>query len=80
MQHESAAARPHLATLAGDGGQTILVWEEGGMPLDLPAAYGTGVQIHVEELAAQIAGGNAATPTRDRTSSSPACKDLAAVV
>ena len=68
------------ATLTADGGQTILVWEEGGMPLDLPAAYGTGVQIHVEELAAQIAGGNAATPTRDRTSSSPACKDLAAVV
>lgn len=64
MQHESAAARPHLATLTGDGGQTILVREERGIPLDLPAAYGTGVQIHVEDLAAQIAGGNAATPTR----------------
>ena len=44
------------ATLATDGDQTILVWEERGMPLDLLAAYGAGVQIHVEDLAAHIAG------------------------
>ena len=44
------------ATLAADGGQTILVWEERGMPLDLLAAYGAGVQIHVEDLAAYLAG------------------------
>ena len=44
------------ATLAADGDQTILVWEERGMPLDLLAAYGAGVQIHVEDLAAHIAG------------------------
>jgi uncharacterized protein YndB with AHSA1/START domain len=43
-------------TLAADGDQTILVWEERGMPLDLLAAYGAGVQIHVEDLAAHIAG------------------------
>jgi uncharacterized protein YndB with AHSA1/START domain len=43
-------------TLAADGGQTILVWEERGMPLDLLAAYGAGVQIHVEDLAAYLAG------------------------
>ena len=43
------------ATLTADGDQTILVWEERGMPLDLLAAYGAGVQIHVEDLAAYLA-------------------------
>jgi uncharacterized protein YndB with AHSA1/START domain len=42
--------------LAADGDQTILVVEERGMPLDLLAFYGAGVQIHVENLAAHIAG------------------------
>jgi uncharacterized protein YndB with AHSA1/START domain len=44
------------AQLTADGGQTILVVEERGMPLELLAAYGAGVQIHVENLAAHIAG------------------------
>ena len=44
------------ATLAAEGDQTILVLEERGMPLDLLAAYGAGVQIHVEDLGAHIAG------------------------
>jgi uncharacterized protein YndB with AHSA1/START domain len=43
-------------TLAADGGQTTVVWEERGTPLDLIAAYGAGVQIHVEDLAAYLAG------------------------
>jgi uncharacterized protein YndB with AHSA1/START domain len=43
-------------TLAADGDQTILVWEERGMPLDKIAYYGSGIQIHVEELAAYLAG------------------------
>lgn len=43
-------------TLAADGDQTILVWEERGMPLDLLAAYGAGIQVHVEDLAAYLAG------------------------
>jgi len=43
-------------TLAGDGDQTILVWEERGMPLDQLAAFGAGIQIHVEDLAAYLAG------------------------
>ena len=43
-------------TLTADGDQTILVWEERGMPLDQLAAYGAGVQIHVEDLAAYLAG------------------------
>src|SRR5438309_8246963 len=44
------------ATLTADGDQTLLVIEERGMPLDQLAAYGGGVQIHVEDLAAHIAG------------------------
>ncbi len=45
------------ATLTADGDHTILVIEERGMPLDQLAAYGAGVQVHVEDLAAHIAGG-----------------------
>ena len=44
------------ATMTADGSQTILVWEERGMPMYLLAAYGAGVQIHVEDLAAYLAG------------------------
>ena len=43
-------------TLTGDGGQTVLVWEEQGMPLDLLPAYGAGIQVHVEDLGAYLAG------------------------
>jgi hypothetical protein len=44
------------AILAADGNQTLLVWEERGMPLDLLAAYGAGIQVHVEDLGSHIAG------------------------
>jgi len=43
-------------TLTADGDQTILVVEERGMPLNLLAAYGAGIQVHVEDLAAHLAG------------------------
>jgi uncharacterized protein YndB with AHSA1/START domain len=43
-------------TLTAGGAQTSLVWEERGLPLNLLAAYGAGVQIHVEDLAAHLAG------------------------
>jgi uncharacterized protein YndB with AHSA1/START domain len=43
-------------TLITDGTHTILVWEERGMPLDQLAAYGGGIQVHVEDLAAHLAG------------------------
>ena len=42
--------------LTADGDQTIVVWEERGMPLELLSAYGAGVQIHVEDLADHLAG------------------------
>ena len=44
------------ATLTVDGGQTILVIEVRGMPLDKIAFYGAGWQIHAENLAAYLAG------------------------
>lgn len=37
-----------------EGGQTILVVEVSGLPVPLLAAYGTGVQIHLEHLADHI--------------------------
>jgi uncharacterized protein YndB with AHSA1/START domain len=43
-------------TLTADGDGTLLVWEERGMPLEWVAAYGAGVQIHVEDLIAHLAG------------------------
>ena len=44
------------ATLTADGDRTDLVIEERGMPLDLLAPYGAGIQVHVEDLASHIAG------------------------
>jgi uncharacterized protein YndB with AHSA1/START domain len=54
-QHDEAEASPIEVTLTPDGDQTILVWEERGMPIDLLPAYGAGIQIHVEDLLAHIA-------------------------
>jgi uncharacterized protein YndB with AHSA1/START domain len=65
------------ATLTADSGQTILVLNQRGLPLDQLAAYGAGLQVHVEDLAAHIAG-------RERTAEGrwgellPAYQDLAA--
>lgn len=49
-------AIPIEVTLSPDGDGTVVVWEERGKPLDLLAAYGAGVQIHVEDLADHVAG------------------------
>jgi len=43
-------------TLTPDGDQTVLVVEDRGVPLDKIAAYGAGDQIHLEDLAAYLAG------------------------
>lgn len=42
--------------LTADGAQTVLVIEDRGVPLDHIAAYGAGDQIHIEDLAAYLAG------------------------
>jgi hypothetical protein len=44
------------ATLAAEGDDTVLVVEERGLPVKLLAAYGAGVQIHVENLADYLNG------------------------
>jgi len=43
-------------TLAADGDQIVVVWEERGMPRENLAGYGAGIQIHVEDLSAHLAG------------------------
>jgi uncharacterized protein YndB with AHSA1/START domain len=67
-------------TLAAHGDQTILVAEERGMPPDLLAAYGTGVQIHVEDLAAHLAGREHGDSEARWNELMPAYRDLAANV
>jgi uncharacterized protein YndB with AHSA1/START domain len=65
-------------TLAADGGRTILVWEERGMPLDMLAAYGAGIQVHVEDLAAYLAGRERCDAGPRWNELMPAYRDLAA--
>ena len=66
------------ATLAADGDQTILVLEERGMPLDLLAAYGAAIQVHVEDLAAHLAGRERCDADARWNELIPAYRDLAA--
>jgi uncharacterized protein YndB with AHSA1/START domain len=65
-------------TLDTEGNQTVLVWEERGMPLDLLAAYGVGVQIHVEDLTAYLAGRERVDAAARWDELTPAYQDLAA--
>ena len=65
-------------TLAADGGQTILAWEERGMPRDLLAPYGAGIQVHVEDLAAHLAGRERCDGEARWHELIPAYQDLAA--
>src|SRR5215470_918815 len=68
------------ATLTADGDQTILVLEERGMPLDHLAGYGAGIQVHVEDLAAHIAGRERCDADARWNELLPAYQDLAADV
>jgi uncharacterized protein YndB with AHSA1/START domain len=68
------------ATLAADGDQTILVLEERGMPLDLLADYGAATQVHVEDLAAHLAGRERCDADARWNELIPAYRDLAASV
>jgi len=52
------------ATLSAHSSQSILVLSQRGLRLDWLAAYGAGLQIHVEDLAAHIAGRERAAQTR----------------
>jgi uncharacterized protein YndB with AHSA1/START domain len=68
------------ATLTADGDQTILAWEERGMPLDLLAAYGAGIQVHVEDLAAYLTGGERCDSEMRWAELEPAYQDLVASI
>ena len=65
-------------TLTADGDQTILVWEERGMPLDHLAGYGAGIQVHVEDLGAYLAGRERCDAEARWNELIPAYQDLAA--
>lgn len=43
-------------TLTADGDGTLLVVEQRGVPVDMASGYGAGMQIHVEDLGAHLAG------------------------
>jgi DNA-binding transcriptional ArsR family regulator len=68
------------ATLTADGDQALLVVEERGIPPNLLAAYGAGVQVHVEDLAAHIAGRERCDAGTRWDELPPAHDDLAANV
>jgi hypothetical protein len=67
-------------TLAADGDQTILSLEQRGMPLDYLAAYGAGIQVHVEDLAAHLAGQERCDANARMAELLPAYQDLAASI
>jgi uncharacterized protein YndB with AHSA1/START domain len=75
-------SREHFieVTLAADGAQAIVIWEERGMPLGQVAAYGAGIQVHVEDLAAYLAGRERCDADARWNELLPAYEDLAANV
>ena len=64
--------------LSADGDQTMLVVEQRGLPLDLLWAYGAGLQIHVEDLAAHIAAHERVDSQMRFAELEPAYRELAA--
>jgi uncharacterized protein YndB with AHSA1/START domain len=64
--------------LTADRDQTILTWEERPIPLNLLAAYGAGIQVHVEDLAAHLAGRERCDATARFQELLPGYQDLAA--
>jgi uncharacterized protein YndB with AHSA1/START domain len=67
-------------TLTADRDRTLLVWEERPVPVDLLAAYGAGIQVHVEDLAAHLAGRERCDAAARFDELFPAYRELAAGV
>jgi uncharacterized protein YndB with AHSA1/START domain len=67
-------------TLTGEGAVTEIVWEERGMPVDLLAAYGAGIQVQVEDLVSYLAGGERCDAGARFGELHPAYQELAAGV
>ena len=80
LTEQPGQSREHVieVTLIADGDRTLLVWEERGMPLDQLAAYGSGIQVHVEDLAAHLAGRERCDADARWGELLPAYQDLAA--
>lgn len=68
------------ATLTADGDTTVLVIEVRGLPLGRVAAYGAGWQMHVEALAAHVAGRRPDDPGARWTELLPAYQAQAAAL
>lgn len=68
------------ATLAPADGQTALVIEVRGLPLEAIAFYGAGWQIHVENLAACLAGRERGDPGPRWDELVPAYQELAQAI
>jgi uncharacterized protein YndB with AHSA1/START domain len=68
------------ATLTADGDHTVLILELRGMPVNLLAEYGAGNQVHVEDLAAYLAGREPGDGEARWNELMPAYRDLAADV
>jgi uncharacterized protein YndB with AHSA1/START domain len=66
------------ATLTADGDQPILVIEDRGLPLEQITAYGAGDQVHGEDLAAYLAGGERCDARARWQQVHPAYQELAA--
>jgi len=78
---EDGEQGPIEVTLTADGDRTMVVWEEGGKPLDLLAAYGAGIQIHVEDLADYVAGRERRRDSKSRFDELfPAYRELAGTI
>lgn len=67
-------------TLVAEGGRTTVVCEVRGVPLEYLAGYGGGNQIHVEDLAAYLAGGERCDAKARWQELQPAYQKLAADV
>jgi uncharacterized protein YndB with AHSA1/START domain len=65
-------------TLASEGDQTVVIWEERGMPLEYVAGYGAGIQVHVEDLASYLAGRERCDADARMNELFPAYQELAA--
>lgn len=66
------------AMLTADGDHAVLVIEERGMPLDQRAAYGAGLQVHLEDLAAHLEDRGPCDAQARWAELLPAYQDLAA--
>ncbi len=77
---DEADEGPIEITLTAEGDETIVVWEERGMPEDLFAAYGAGIQIHVEDLADHVAGHERRDSKARFDELFPAYQELAATI